>query len=131
MQGTQEWEHLWSTLTSFADDFDLSSVQLTLHLTQIQEEFHADWERKRRPELYELWRCEIPLRFQQQSIGKLIMSGACESEPACEWMTEVISGLKRFETQLLELLQESIPEVFPFDGNAAVPEPGKFLAKVS
>ena len=111
LQGTKEWEHLWRTLTDFAERFDLSRVQLNLNLSNIQEEFHASWDRKSRPDLQELWQCEIPLHLRELPIGKVILSGACRSEAACEWMGDLIGGLKPFEFQLLELLEEYLPEV--------------------
>lgn len=109
LQGTKEWERLWRTLTQFAERFDLSQIRLNLNLHNIQEEFHAQWERRGTPDIQELWRCEIPLHLREIPIGKVSLTGVCRSESACEWMGELIAGLKPFEVQLIELLDEHVP----------------------
>jgi len=109
LQGTKEWEHLWLTLTQFAERFDLSQVRLNLNLHSINEEFHAKWERKSPPDLQEYWSCDIPLHLRDMPLGKVSLMGSCRSESACEWMGELIAGLKPFELQLIELIEEQLP----------------------
>ena len=75
--------------------------------------------------------CEIPLHLKGHSIGKVAMSGVCQTEPACEWMKEMISGLNQFEVKLIELLQESLPELFSEDPGSPGLELVNPLAKVS
>jgi UDP-GlcNAc:undecaprenyl-phosphate GlcNAc-1-phosphate transferase len=110
LQGTKEWEHLWRTLTEFAERFDLSQIRLNLNLHNIHEEFHAQWERRGAPDIQELWRCDIPLHLCEIPVGKVSLAGVCRAESACEWMGELIAGLKPFELQLIELLEEHIPQ---------------------
>lgn len=110
LQGTKEWEHLWRTLTQFAERFDLSQIRLNLNLHNIQEEFHAHWERRGAPDVQELWRCEIPLHLRELPVGKVSLTGVCRAESACEWMADLIAGLKPFELQLIELLDEHLPQ---------------------
>ncbi len=110
LQGTKEWEQLWLTLTQFAERFDLSQVRLSLNLHTINEEFHAKWERKSPPDIQECWSCDIPLHLREIPIGKVSLMGACRSESACEWMGELITGLKPFELQLIELIDEHMPQ---------------------
>ena len=39
-------------------------------------------------------------------IGKLVISGACRADSACEWMAELIAGLQPFELRLRDLIRE-------------------------
>ena len=107
VQGTRPWEQLWETLTQFAERFDLSDVQLNVAMPAIEEEYHAAWKRKDQPPDSNLWRSEIPLLAGKATVGRLSISGACHGESTCLWMGELIAGLKPFETQMLELLEDA------------------------
>jgi UDP-GlcNAc:undecaprenyl-phosphate/decaprenyl-phosphate GlcNAc-1-phosphate transferase len=131
LQGTREWELLWRMLTDFAERHDLGDVQLTLHISQIQEDFHAHWERRGRPDPDELWKCEIPLRVRSHPVGKVVLSGVCPDTSVCAWMEELIAGLRPFELELVELLQESFPEAFVEQPLPAYLKPVQPLANAS
>jgi UDP-GlcNAc:undecaprenyl-phosphate GlcNAc-1-phosphate transferase len=106
LEGNRQWEELWETLTEFADEFDLSSVQLNIMLPAHGEEFHASWERKDMPDVHEMWQSDIPLIAQNLTIGQLRITGVCKSGSVCTWMSDLIAGLKPFEAHLLELLSD-------------------------
>ena len=108
MQGSREWEELWQTLIDFAERFDLSSVQMNLTMPMIAEEYHADWNRKQRPNEAELWHSDIPLKVHDVIVGRLRITGASKQGSACAWMGELIGGLKPFETQMLEMISEHV-----------------------
>jgi hypothetical protein len=72
------------------------------------EEFHASWARKGRPDDHELWHSDIPLIVRDVSVGRLKITGVCSSDSVCTWMSDLIAGLKPFEAQMLELINECI-----------------------
>ena len=110
MQGSREWNELWQTLIAFAERFDIAAVQMSLTMPMLDEEFHADWNRKVRPAESDLWHSDIPLRVQDQAIGRLRLTGAYREGSGCIWMGALIAGLQPFETQLVDMLSEHLQE---------------------
>lgn len=123
LEGSRQWEHLWEMLAGFAERFDLHDVQLNITLPAHGEEYHASWQRKDRPDVHELWHSDIPLMAREVSIGRLRITGVCNHDSVCTWMSDLIAGLKPFEAHLLELLAECLeysPEGRPTGGLAAI-----------
>lgn len=106
LQGNHQWEVLWETLTEFAERFDLSEVELNVHLPAIHEDYHAKWQR-REMNTEKAWSSEIPLIADGKAVGRLRLSGATQTGSACVWMGELIAGLKPFETHLIELVSDA------------------------
>ena len=106
LQGNHQWEELWETLTEFAERFDLAEVELNVHLPAIHEDYHAKWHRRDVNE-NRAWYSEIPLVADGVRVGRLRISGACQTGSACVWMGELIAGLKPFETHLIELVSDA------------------------
>ena len=105
LQGTKEWDHLWETLVSFADGCGLDSVQLSVSLPSLHEEFFAGWNRRFAAGGGRYYRADIPLASPVHgTIGSLRISGRCVEESACTWIGELIEGLRPFETQIADLL---------------------------
>lgn len=125
LQGHGQWDDLWETLVAFADRFDLSAVQLNIDLPVVHEHYHANWSRTALPETPQFWHTDIPLIHQDQTVGRLRISGRCSEGSACALMGELISGLKPFETLLLSLVDEHLAEPMP----EPLPIVGKPLAR--
>lgn len=106
LTGTRDWEDLWTTLTEYAERFDLSSVQLNVHLPALNEDYHVNWERKERGTEQKQWSTEIPLMAHEMTIGRLRIRGKCTGGSVCEWMGDLIAGLKPFETQMVSLVMD-------------------------
>ena len=106
-QGSSEWESLWATLTQFATRFDLSVVELNVNLPAIGEEYHARWRSHASMDPARQWRTEIPLIVEDRTVGSLKVFGAVGAVPVCEWMGQLIAGLKPFEEQMEDLVRES------------------------
>jgi len=85
LQGTANWKQLWSKLTECADRLKLESVRLDVNAPAIHEGYHARWQR---PDLDlespGLWRAEIPVLVQGQTVGRLEIIGERDLEPL--WM---------------------------------------------
>jgi UDP-GlcNAc:undecaprenyl-phosphate GlcNAc-1-phosphate transferase len=107
LQGDQRWDELWNTLTEFAERFDLSEVELNVHLPAIHEDYHAKWQRRDAPSESAVWFSDIPLIAEATTVGRLRISGSCQEDDVCTWMGDLIAGLKPFETHLLELVDDA------------------------
>jgi len=125
LQGNGQWKDLWKTLIEFADRFDLCDVQLNINLPAIHEGYHASWKRKESPDRRQFWHTDIPLVTQNQTVGRLQITGRCEEGSVCAWMGELIAGLKPFETLMLALVEEhlSVAGILPESPTAALGKP--------
>ena len=106
-QGSREWETLWDMLTSFGSRFELDLIELNVNLPAIGEEYHAKWTSHRHVDFIRQWRSEMPLVVHGRTVGSLRVSGPINDGSVCEWMGDLISGLRPFERQMEELVQES------------------------
>lgn len=106
LHGDHEWEELWFTLTEFADRFGVDGVELMVTVPSVDEEYHATWRRKSATKLYEAWRSDIPLIVDGLPVGHLRVVGVVGDGSICEWMSELIGGLRPFEDQLVMLIRD-------------------------
>lgn len=106
LHGRQEWHELWQTLTAFADRFEMDAVELLVNIPSVGEEYYASWRSTSKVEQHDAWRSEIPLIIAGQRIGHIKVVGACGNGSICEWMSDLIGGLRPFESQLIELIGE-------------------------
>ncbi len=113
VQGTREWETPWKTLISFAERFDLSTVELHVTVPAIQEDYHASWQRKQKPNGIDICQTDIPLIVGQTTVGRLKLIGVCHGPSIREWMDEVIAGLEPFESQMQLLLDDLTNPIRP------------------
>ena len=105
LRGEAHWEEIWGTLTEFAQDFDMDRVELLVNLPMLGEEYHATWRTKSAVEIHEAWRSEIPLIVDGLRVGHIRVAGGVGAGSMCEWMSELIMGLKPFEAQLVQLIE--------------------------
>lgn len=108
LTGTRDWEELWETLTEYAIRFDLSSIQMNVSLPALNEEYHANWNRRARGSDRQEWSTDIPLIAGEITVGRLRISGQSAEGSICTWMGEIIEGLKPFEVQMLSLLSDQM-----------------------
>lgn len=109
LNGNHDWQRLWSTLTDFADHFQMDKVELMVSLPAVGEEYHASWRRDSSVEYHEAWKSEIPLVVDGMRLGHIRVEGAVGEGSICEWMSELIGGLRAFEEELVMLIRE-LPE---------------------
>ena len=116
LDGTREWEELWQSLIEFADRFDMVAVKLNVSLPALREEYHAHWTRKGTANVRRLWSAEVPLVAQNMTVGRLQISGSCPEDGVCDWMGELISGLKPVEARVSEILDDECADArTPFE----------------
>ena len=115
LHGKQEWHELWHTLTEFADRFEMDAVELLVNIPSVGEEYHASWRSKSKVELHDAWRSEIPLIIDGMRVGHIKVVGVCGNGSICEWMSDLIGGLRPFETHLIELIGEMHGKTIPVE----------------
>jgi UDP-GlcNAc:undecaprenyl-phosphate GlcNAc-1-phosphate transferase len=104
LHGQHKWEHLWLTLTEFAEEYELDGVELMVNLPSAGEEYHGTWRTRSRVEHHEAWRSDIPLVIDGVRAGHIRLVGVAREGSLCEWMNNIISGLRPFEIQLREII---------------------------
>ncbi len=132
LNGHHDWERLWATLTEFADHFQMDQVELMVSLPALGEEFHARWRRDSGVESHEAWKSEIPLVVDGMRLGHIRVEGAVGDGSICEWMSELIGGLRAFEEQLIMLIRELREQQnVTQEAEASLPEAPEHLAPAS
>ena len=106
--GERDWEPLWQELVDYAERFDLCGVQLNVSVPTLGEEYHAQWNRKSCPSPRELWKSEIPLNVRGLTVGRLTVSGERSAGSGVACVIDVVEGLKPFQIQMEQLLEDCI-----------------------
>ena len=80
LQGSRDWDELWSSLTDFAELHQLTRVRLDLNLSWLHEGYHAVWRRDEQRDSNQLWLVRVPLSVGGRQLGRLEMTGIGVSE---------------------------------------------------
>lgn len=75
LQGSRDWGELWNTLTDFAEQHQLTKVQLDLNLSWAHEAYHATWQREGNFDTTESWLTRLPLTTAGRTLGRLEFTG--------------------------------------------------------
>jgi len=100
LQGSRNWNELWSTLTDFAEQQGLARVQLDLSISWLHEAYHAVWRRNQKLERAEAWMTRLPLSSNGRTFGRLEIAGPVNGEP-------IYTVIGQF-SELLETLEPCI-----------------------
>ena len=108
LRGEREWGDLWETLTVYAARCKLASIRLHLYVPELNEDFHASWRSDQGTSQTHLWTAEIPLVACGAPIGTLAIGGMRPHAQVSVSVSEVIQGLKPFETELVDLVESAV-----------------------
>ncbi|MEQ1828969.1 MAG: MraY family glycosyltransferase [Pirellula sp.] len=103
LQGSRQWETVWSSLTEFAEKQELSKISLDLNMPWLHEGFHASWHKNKMPEFSERWFVKLPILFDGKVLGRIEAFGHHKNDNTYG----VIIAL----TEMLEELQPSIQSI--------------------
>ena len=81
LQGSQDWNELWSALTDFAETRDLSRVRLDLNVPWLHEGYHAVWRRNDEDDGDTTWLVDVPLMAGGRPLGRLELAGPSSETP--------------------------------------------------
>jgi UDP-GlcNAc:undecaprenyl-phosphate GlcNAc-1-phosphate transferase len=100
LQGKQQWELLWETLTESADKLRLIRVHLDVNAPALHESFVATWESPGARNMERCWRLQLPLAVGNMQVGWLDVRGCRNGGSELEEISELIDLLEPFQTRL-------------------------------
>jgi UDP-GlcNAc:undecaprenyl-phosphate GlcNAc-1-phosphate transferase len=116
LQGTRNWEVVWSSLVEFCEKHRLAQVSLDLNMPWLHEGFHANWHYKNMPEHSERWTIRLPLTHQGRVLGRLEFIGRHQDRETLLIIAQL--------TELLEAMQHDLDKMIDeFAAAAGQPVP--------
>ncbi|MBN2022628.1 MAG: undecaprenyl/decaprenyl-phosphate alpha-N-acetylglucosaminyl 1-phosphate transferase [Pirellulales bacterium] len=103
LQGSREWDLLWTTFIESADKLSLTDVRLDVNLPTAHEAYHAAWERPRRSKTEFSWRVEVPLVMGGFPVGRIRIAGERNGQSACLDIQQLMELIEPFESRLCTL----------------------------
>jgi UDP-GlcNAc:undecaprenyl-phosphate GlcNAc-1-phosphate transferase len=120
IQGTREWDELWRSLVEYACRFEFTRIRLNVNIPQLHEEFHADWQMQREGNEDAWWSTSLPICVNGVLQARLMIAGLRKDQFDCQTLSDLVEGLKPFETQMIDLIEDAMAQL---SSAAKVPEP--------
>jgi hypothetical protein len=92
-------------LREAAPTYNLTGITLQISLPQLHESFHAHWKSNESPAVENIWRVTLPLKFENQLIGRLIVSGSSDESETLAEMRQLLDFLEPIQGQIADLVQ--------------------------
>jgi len=126
LQGSQEWDHLWSALTESAEDYNIARIELTLNMPALCEAFYANWTcEMEKADTERSWRLVCPLVADGQAVGQLVVMGVSPHEDSLSHVGQVADFLDPVEDSIRKVVAEiARPRTAGSDDPASHVEPG-------
>ncbi len=106
LQGSGDWDLLWTTLTESADRLHLVRIRLDVNLPLAQESYSAAWERTLADGADRCWKVDIPLLLTGQPIARLTVVGERNGESSCSAIDLLMDMLVPFEERICSLADD-------------------------
>ena len=101
LQGSREWDTVWSTMVEFAEKHQLSKISLDLNMPWLHEGFHASWHKNKLPEFSERWSLRLPVISNTKVLGRIEVLGHHQNAETyavmsalAEMLTELQPGIQ-------------------------------------
>ena len=109
------WQRLWEDLTRLAAARGLCDARLIVHVPSLDEDFSARWRAADRPAYERTWKAELPLVTTLGTAGRLEVAGPVTAADGggVESVAEVMSDLRSFEKEVLDLVEREAASVRP------------------
>lgn len=134
LQGSRNWDELWSALTDFAERHQLSSVRLELNMAWLHESFHASWERPVAHEARDIWVTKLPVAAHGKTLGRLDIAGPLTKDSIYDLLSLLAELLESLEPCIYRLAAELpvdvLDEAFQAEEQPATAEDSGRLAAV-
>ena len=75
LQGSREWDTVWSAMVEFAEKHHLAKISLDLNMPWLHEGFHASWHKNKLPEFSERWFLRLPVISNTKVLGRIEVLG--------------------------------------------------------
>lgn len=115
LQGSREWDIVWSSLVEFAEKHGVAKVALDLNMPWLHEGFHANWHISKMPDSSERWALKIPIQSQGKILGRVEVMGqlvGTESYIVIERLMELLGELQPRIQAVLDDFEEIPPSLF-------------------
>lgn len=115
LQGSREWDIVWSSLVEFAEKHGVAKIALDLNMPWLHEGFHANWHISKMPDSSERWTLKIPIQSQGRILGRVEVMGrlvGTESYIVIERLMELLGELQPRIQTVLDDFDEVPPTLF-------------------
>lgn len=107
LQGTREWNVIWSSLINAAADLSLQSMELDVNAPSLREGYHAKWRSPSRVADERLWRFEMPVMAVGHSVGHIRIAAERTAHGASANLARLQEILDDFEKLLGNMLHDA------------------------
>jgi UDP-GlcNAc:undecaprenyl-phosphate/decaprenyl-phosphate GlcNAc-1-phosphate transferase len=86
LQGSAEWQSLWTALNAYNEELNLKAVRLDINAPALHESYHAHWTHPadEADGVEGSWRAEMPLVVRGQVVGRIHVTGRRDGLPIWE-----------------------------------------------
>ena len=110
LQGTMQWEEVWTALVESAGKFNLMKIRLNLYLPRIHEDFYATWRRRSTSRADRRWTVEVPLVVDNAVVGTLTVVGVQDGGSVAPVLSELTAIVEPLEDELAKILRAKTPD---------------------
>ncbi len=108
IQGSRQWEVLWSTLTESAEKLGLTRIRLHVNAPAIEEAYNGSWESASHQDEVNRWEMRFPLLVAGHAVGFLDLAGENQGYSNRETIELVRDMLEPFELGLKDFAEDAI-----------------------
>jgi len=106
LQGSRQWDTVWSTLTEFAEKHQLSKISLDLNMPWLHEGFHASWHKNKMPEFSERWFVKLPVVSEGRVLGRIEAFGHHRNSNTYTVMTSLAEMLEELQPGIQSIVDD-------------------------
>lgn len=106
LQGSRQWDHLWTALIESAEEYNLTRIELVLNLPALNEGFYANWSCPGTVEEEISWRLESPLVVAGREVGSLLVMGATPHGSSLGHVGRIADFLEPVEESICKVVAE-------------------------
>ncbi len=106
LQGSREWDTVWSTMVEFAEKHHLAKISLDLNMPWLHEGFHASWHKNKLPEFSERWSLRLPVVSKTKVLGRIEVLGHHQNADTYAVMTALAEMLNELQSGIQNLVED-------------------------
>jgi UDP-GlcNAc:undecaprenyl-phosphate GlcNAc-1-phosphate transferase len=110
LQGSREWDTVWSIMVEFAEKHALSKISLDLNMPWLHEGFHASWHKNKLPEFSERWFLRLPVVSKAKVLGRIEVIGHHKDADTYAVMSSLSEMLKELQPGIQALVDDFTAE---------------------
>ncbi len=106
LQGSREWDTVWSTMVEFAEKHGLAKISLDLNMPWLHEGFHASWHKNKLPEFSERWFLRLPVISSTKVLGRIEVLGNHQDSNTYAIMSALAEMLSELQPGIQALVDD-------------------------